>query len=316
MSLCCHRSAILLIVTSLLLRSFSFAGEPPLLISNYLERTSNTKKYACAIFCESTRLDSKSSKKDYYEEIWYLHAFDPESKSHRHDEHRQSFISDSSSSGPGVYRTLFLLNGKQLEQRLNRKNSKKVGLEDSDEETISKALEETFFSQSYFDPFTLTIRGTGGMASRKSVLMLEDFRQVLMRYKLMDEEERDNAIIQGFQPPHPDLYDTIVFDERIDRMPVALQRTFGKNGKFYESVATKWNSMNDKWFPVDTELNETLGTRDLSRKLKYYWMLDDFPKGIFPEGNEAPLHGSELKEAIVKWSEEKFTKKPVGSPKQ
>jgi hypothetical protein len=79
MSLCCLRSAILLIAISLLFQSLSFAGEPPLLISNYLERTSNTKKYACAIFCESARLDSQSSKKDYSEEIWYLHAFDPES---------------------------------------------------------------------------------------------------------------------------------------------------------------------------------------------------------------------------------------------
>ena len=288
------------------------ADEPPSLINKHLERASNQQKYACAIFCESTHIDGKSAKKDSYAEFWYLHSYDPETRARRHDHHRQSAINDVYSASPGIYATLIYENKKAFRQWLNRNTQKRVDIENREDDDVNEEIAKRIYHQTFFDPLTLTFRGSESFNPDSSIALVSDYNIALKKYRCKDEEERGHMTIQGFQPVHPDIYDVIAFDERMDRMPVLLTRTYGKGGKFYESVATSWHKAGDQWYPIVSEFKQILGSSENSRKLKYYWMLDDFPKGIFPEGNEAPLHGSELKEAIVKWSEEKFTKKSEG----
>lgn len=311
-----QRSTFFLFLTLFHLVVSSQAEEQSILISRYLERTAGQKKYACAMFCESTQINQKSSQGDSYAEFWYLHTYDPETNSRRHDHHMQSGISDVKSLSPGIYATLIHQDKKSIRQSLSRNTQRPVvDIENKEEDDIDKELSGKVFRQTFFDPLFLPFRGASCFNPDSGIILVADYQRSLKKYRWKEEEERGPLIIQSFQPVHQDLYDVIAFDDRVDGMPVLLTRTFGKGGKFYESIATTWHKANDQWYPIVSESKQNIGPNERSRKLKYYWMFEDFPKGIFPEGNAAPLHGSELKEAIVNWSDKYFKKESERSSK-
>ena len=295
------------------------AGEPSVLISKYLERMSSKQKYACAMYCESTNIDSKSTKNDSYFEFWFLHSYDPETKNRRHDHHRQTAINEEKSLSPGIYATFFNRNGKEFRQWLNSNtvNSNTVSLviADKDEVDVNKELLKKIYLQTFFDPFFLPVSGIQCFNPRATIDLVNEFPPTLRRYKWIEDEEQSSVIVQRFQTAHPDLEDKIAFDEIVEQMPVLVTRSFVKGGKLYETIATKWSKKNDQWYPVATEIKCNHGSIDKTWKVEYFWMLEDFPKNIFAEGEMRPLRGSELKEEIVKWSERHFSNKSDSNSK-
>jgi hypothetical protein len=285
------------LIVSLLVPRFSLSAEPSLLASKYLERTNLREKYACAIFCESTSNNRDDPNRSSYVETWFLHSYDPEQDSHRQDEINQLMLNGRGDIVSTALRvTLFYHRKNRKVVQWNGTSQRKLALIDKEEEEQFKSLRD----QAYFEPLGVPILGHSCLNRRSGPQLNSSVRTLFSTYQKIEEEELPYGVAQVFSTRFPELKVKVLFDERVGDMPVLKQLVL--NGKHYESIATKWTQIKNRWYPASVEVERDYANIADTRKLKYYWMFDDFPPDLFPVGDAKKTNAVELRELIVKKS--------------
>ncbi len=245
---------------------------------SYLKNAVFTKPYVCAMFVEITADAPKLSNSGFVE-LWFVHSFSPQLKTHRQDYIPQSRTSfDEQYFSRGEELRLFLQKDRYVKQ-VSGGSLMQADVMDTSVKDPFAAIS----SMAYFDPMSVPVAGWTSLETRRGIRtgVLE---MMLRRYVVIDEVEKDYQVIKTLRHGGSTLYDRIAFDSRCGDMPVSIQRSDGKNGKTCESITTTWRQIQEKWLPMVTEIKLLSTETKTTWKVEYYWMLEDVPDDVFEIG--------------------------------